>query len=67
MPAAPDLIAETDETGRIAWIWRRGPNDRIARPIAEPAKYLNELHRSRFHGATSLAISDWFAKHTRGH
>jgi hypothetical protein len=29
------LIAETDENGAIAWVWRFGPHDRIAHPLDE--------------------------------
>ncbi len=65
MSGTIDLIAETDEIGRIAWVWRRGPNDRHARPIAEPSRHLDELGHSKCHGATPLAISDWFDQHVR--
>jgi hypothetical protein len=63
MTLSTHLIAETDELGHIAWMWRKGPTDRLAHPIAEPADHLHELGQSRLFGAPPEAISAWFARH----
>jgi hypothetical protein len=66
MSVPVDLVAETDDAGRVVWIWRHGPNDRHARPIADPSKHVNELGQARCYGSTPEAISEWFARHVRG-
>ena len=60
MPA--DFIAETDGSGRVAWVWRLGVGDRTARPVTNPASCLEERATAELSGAPSEAISDWYRR-----
>jgi hypothetical protein len=55
-------IAETDGDGLIAWVWRFGPNDRIAHPV-NPSRYdPADLDGADFHGASQVAIREWLRR-----
>ena len=56
------FIAETDGSGRVIWVWRKGANDKIARPVSDPAAAARELRTAQCSGAPVEAISDWFAR-----
>ncbi len=58
------FIAETDGAGRVIWVWRKGANDRIARPVRDAAAVVSELRNAQCSGAPQEAISEWFARQT---
>ena len=53
------LIAETDEHGAVAWVWRFGPSDRVPYPVAAGTMNISELEDTEFHGARQNEIVDW--------
>jgi len=53
------LIAETDECGAVAWVWRSAPNDRIARPVWQGKLNIDDLDNTELHGAHQNEIVDW--------
>ena len=59
------FIAETDGAGRVVWVWRKGANDKIARPVRDPQAVAFELSSAQFSGAPVEAISEWFAKQAK--
>lgn len=61
-----NFYAETDGAGRVAWVWRKGRTDRIARPVRDAAACLGELRTAGVYGAGPEAISEWFAKASGG-
>ena len=57
--SAVQFIAETDELGRIDWLWRRGPEDTISRPVHPSTAHLEELAEARVSGAPYEAAVQW--------
>jgi hypothetical protein len=53
------FVAETDESGRIAWVWRYDPARKVARAIQRPLDHLQELDRAWCFGASRSAIVAW--------
>jgi len=54
------FIAETDGTGAIAWVWRFTPEERVARPIANPEHVVEDAADADFFGAPREDILAWF-------
>ncbi len=65
MLSTTGFIAETDGAGQVVWVWRIGSGEKIARPVHDPSRCLDELKRARFHGAAPEAISEWFKRTMR--
>ena len=59
------FIAETDALGRVVWVWRKGSDERYAKPVRDVFACRDELKTAQFSGAAPEAISDWFARQTR--
>ena len=57
------FIAETNESGHIDWVWRKGPQDAIPRPVISGQDYRPELPQAHTHGAPAEAILEWLARH----
>jgi len=55
----PIFVAETDEQGRVAWVWRVESDRQRARPVGDPKRHLAELTAARFSGAPPLSIIEW--------
>lgn len=60
------LIAETDETGGVAALWRLGPADRIPRPLGAAAARAEDVRRAEIHGAPREAVLAWLARAQSG-
>jgi hypothetical protein len=59
------FIAETDIHGAVQWVWRFGPEDRIAHPVRLSRHDPAELAEADFHGASEAAIREWLARAQR--
>jgi hypothetical protein len=53
------FVAETDDHGAVAWVWRFGPSDRIAHPVARGTRNIGDPEDCEFHGASQNDIVDW--------
>ncbi|WP_158547501.1 hypothetical protein [Rhodovulum sp. 12E13] len=53
------LIAETDETGGVAWVWRYAAHDRQPRPVAPGRPCGIDPHAADIHGAERGAVVAW--------
>lgn len=53
------LIAETDEHGVVAWVWRFGPNDRIAYPLDKRSVCIDDFCNFDVAGASKDAVLGW--------
>lgn len=53
------LIAETDETGAVAWVWRYAAFDRQPRPVAPGQSCGVDPHAADIHGAERGAVVSW--------
>jgi hypothetical protein len=60
------FIAETDGFGQVSWVWRFGPDDRIARPVKRTDLDPADVHEAEFHGAPETAIVAWLTGHAEG-
>ena len=56
------LIAETDDHGAVAWVWRFAHNDRIAHPVARGTMNIGDPEDFEFHGARQNEIVDWLRR-----
>ena len=52
------LIAETDDKGRVAWLWR-GIDGKCAKPVKDAASCLREIDDSAIFGASKTAVTTW--------
>ena len=57
----PLFVAETNDSGDIAWVWVQDEAARPARPVKRIGRHLSSATRrgSRFAGATPEAIIAW--------
>jgi hypothetical protein len=53
------LIAETDERGVVAWVWRFGPDDRIAYPLDAASVCIDDFGHFDVAGASKDAVLGW--------
>lgn len=60
------FIAETDEAGQVVWVWRFGPDDRVAKPVQPPCAHLVALGQADFFGAPEASMKDWLKRHAAG-
>ncbi|ETX10565.1 hypothetical protein OCH239_21460 [Roseivivax halodurans JCM 10272] len=58
----PELIAETDDTGRVLWVWIMEPGARRPRPVQDFAAARQVLTRANCHGASVAYLEQWFAE-----
>jgi hypothetical protein len=56
------FIAETDETGKVIWLWRRNFNDRVARAVGSLEGLALELQKSNVEGSSVEAALDWLVR-----
>jgi hypothetical protein len=62
MPKKTQFIAETDETGKVVWLWRRNFNDRVARPVGCLEGLEPELQKSNVEGSSVEAALGWLVR-----
>lgn len=55
------LIAETDEDGKIEWVWVHRETDRTPKPLNRDTFPVSELGHFEVHGASSRAVKDWLS------
>ncbi|MBM3604172.1 MAG: hypothetical protein FJX25_05285 [Alphaproteobacteria bacterium] len=58
MNKARMLIAETDDVGRVAWLWCADDGKRPS-PVKNPDACLKNLHTFTLHGASRHEIEAW--------
>lgn len=59
MPKKTQFIAETDETGKVIWLWRRNFNNRVVRPVGSPEGPEPEQQKSNVEGSSVEAALGW--------
>lgn len=58
------FIAETDEDGRVTFVWRKRSSDLYPKPIGKDrAECLTALPHAQVAGATRTEIQEWLAAH----
>lgn len=60
------FIAETDDSGRVVWVWSVGPGDRVARPVGTASLHLSSLGQAEFFGAPEASVKHWLERHASG-
>jgi hypothetical protein len=55
------LIAETDEAGGVAWVWRYAEVDRQPRPVAPGEPCGIDPEAADIHGAERSVVLRWLA------
>jgi len=53
------LIAETDESGGVAWVWLLAPGSGGPRPVRAGMPCEIDPRRARIHGADRQAVMAW--------
>ncbi|WP_109468289.1 hypothetical protein [Albibacillus kandeliae] len=56
------FVAETDETGRIEWVWLWRAGQRGPRMIRKAEDCSQMLDHAEFHGSSRDNIVDWLAR-----
>jgi hypothetical protein len=62
MPKKTQFIAETDETGKVIWLWRCNSDDRMPRPVNSLAGLRPELQKSKVEGSSVEAALNWLVR-----
>ena len=62
MSQSVEFVAETDEIGQVACVWRVGRKDYVARPVSDARKAMSDLKSAKVWGASREAVSDWLAR-----
>lgn len=52
-------VAETDESGKVAWLWTYEGRGRTARPVRRGTLTAERIDRDRVVGASFEAVSEW--------
>lgn len=58
MNKTPMLIAETDDVGRVAWLWCANDGKRPS-PVRDPDACLKNLDTFTLHGANRREVETW--------
>lgn len=58
------FIAETGPSGEVTWVWRFGPEDRVARPVLDASACRGELASAEFCGAPADTVKGWIMGRT---
>ncbi len=62
MPKQTRFIAETDDAGKVLWLWRLGYGERMPRPVQRLSALELELNQSTLDGASVDAVMEWLVK-----
>jgi hypothetical protein len=58
-----ELIAETDENGRLLWVWIKEKGTRHARPVRDIVEDRTFLEEATCFGASCGSFQKWFDEH----
>jgi len=56
------LIAETDELGRVEWVWVYRETEKVLKPIERSGFRLTELGDFKVHGAGQVEVANWLKR-----
>ncbi|MEL6377123.1 MAG: hypothetical protein AAFQ04_08010 [Pseudomonadota bacterium] len=56
------LVAETDASGKVEWVWVRHKGQRLARPVDRSAFQVSDIRGFEVHGASELAVRNWLER-----
>lgn len=56
------FVAETDEFGRVLWLWRLKPGERLARPVQDLMSIDLELRTCATEGAPLESVLTWLTQ-----
>jgi|GEM_PF-2349830 len=57
-----ELIAETDESGRVLWVWIKEKGASRVRPARDLPKERKLLEGAKCHGAAPESLRRWFSE-----
>ncbi|MEM7598774.1 MAG: hypothetical protein AAF382_13855 [Pseudomonadota bacterium] len=53
------LVAETDERGKVEWVWLHQTHRRTPKPVTKGQLKISDLKGLPVHGASHQAVIDW--------
>ncbi len=56
------LIAETNELGRVEWVWVHRRGQRSPKPVDKTKLTLSDLDGFEIHGASRKDFADWLRR-----
>lgn len=61
------LIAETDEAGRLEWLWKKMPHDRTARPLRPEEAGTIQMDAFMISGISRSEAANWLSRYGQMH
>jgi hypothetical protein len=65
VPDMKDLsryVAETDESGKVVWLWQMQEGYRTARPVRNLSQLDQRLQDATIYGASLESVTDWLKR-----